>query len=612
MRGLKSAGIFLKQSILVVWTCFIERFFSKNTPIYRYFLFPAKEIYVKTKDKIQSYFRVYFENISWMGQLIEASKSGGRKSTLIATCFINILSLAFSLTIMQVYDRIIPNRSFDTMFLLFSGVFIALILEMILRMLRSYTNLWSDARYEYELSRDAFGRLIHISLHEYEQMGAGERLHQMSVLDQMKGFYNNQLLTTIYDIPFIAIFLFFIAYLGSFLVLVPLIMIVGLVYCTSLFFEAWNKILKKKFTQEAHENNLIIETVNNIHTVKSMGMESLLMRRYERLQTTGIESNYAANVQSSDLVTIKLIANQLVMVLTIAIGSLYVINGTMTLGGLAACALLVGRIIQPLNRGLGVLNRWQTVNIVREQLNSIWGLRNQKRLVLPSFGEIKGELELKNVCFRYQNDSKWILNHINLAIPLKTIISIVGAEQSGKTTLLNILATILEPTSGQYLIDGRDVSEYQLKDLRHQIAYLSQGGDLFRGTIMENLSAFDENNVPTAHRISQLLGLSEMIAKLPNGYDTVVGDRAVESLSVGMIRAIVIARALVRKPKVVLFDETNMNLDMQSDIRLRNVLLSLSKIATIVIVSHRPSIVKLASVHYELKDGKLIQVIYGK
>lgn len=562
---------------------------------------------VQYKTTLFTFYQTSLQRIqttSWVQQLLEASQHSARTTTLIATGFVNVITLAFPLALMQVYDRIIPNRSYSTLFLLFAGVVIALLLEMVLRISRSYLNLWRDTKYEYELSEKSFGKLIDTPLHEYVKMGAGARLQQLNILDQLKGFYNQQLLTTLFDFPFVTIFLFVVAYLGGLLVLIPLLMMAALVYCTFIFFQYSEKILKDKFEQEARENNFVIEAISNIHTVKSMGMESLLLRRYERLQTSGIAVNYRAAVEASDLMTIKMVASQLVVALIVAFGGLYVIHGNMTLGGLAACSLLAGRIIQPMNKGLGALSRWQTVNIVREQLDAVMSLPNDKKSSeAPS--EIKGEITLRDVCFQYPDQEKNILDHINLTIPAGTVIGITGKEQGGKTTLLNILGAIILPASGEYLIDGHDVTEYSLPDLRHQIAYLSQSGELLRGTIMDNLSAFDENLAPTAHRLAKLLGLDEVIAKLPKGFDTVVGDRAIDSLSRGVIRRMVIARALARKPKIVLFDETNMNLDMPSDMRLRDVLVTLSKIATMVIISHRPVMLKLASVIYELREGKL-------
>lgn len=544
-------------------------------------------------------------------QLLEASRSGGRGTTLIATFFINLLSLAFPMMMLQVYDRIIPNRSFSTMFLLFSGVVIALIIELLLKMSRSYINLWSDTKYEHQLGKRAFGHLVNTSLVEYEKTGAGGRLQQINALSQMKGFYNNQLLTAVFDVPFVWVFLLVIGYLGGWLVLVPLVCMVGLALCSSLLLKHWEAVMIKKFAHEDRENNFIIEVLNNVHTAKSMSMETLLMRRYERLQTSGVGINYLTSVQSGDLITLKMIFSQGVIVALVGLGSIYVLNGAMTIGGLAACTLLAGRIMQPMNRALTAFNRWQMINVARSELEAILKLPVKNSNKLLEFGQVKGDIALENVSFRYEDGEQWILKDINLAIPAGEVIGITGRGQAGKTTLMNLLAGMLVPTQGRYLIDNHDVSKYKLSSLRDQIAYLSQRGELFRGTIMDNLSAFDETLVPIAHRFARALGLDKIIAKLPNGFDTKVSDRAVESLPRGMIQRLLIVRALVKKPKVILFDEANMNLDLVSDDLLMEVLKSLKEIATLVIVSHRPSTLKLASKLYELKDGSLKQVKHG-
>jgi len=548
------------------------------------------------------------KKIQWLRQLADASDSSDRINTMLATFFVSIVSLAFPLALMQVYDRIIPNRSFSTMFLLFAGVIVILLIEMFLRILRASVNIWSDTKYEYQLGKDAFDKLINIPLHEYQKMGAGLRLQQINLLDQIKGFYNYQLLTTLFDVPFVVIFLLVVAYIGGLLVLAPLFVMACLVYCTYFYYDSTKKNLHKKFNHDARENNFLMEVIENIHTVKSMGMENLLLRRYEKLQTSGIQVNYDSTIESTDLATIKLVASQLVVALIVVFGAIYVIHGEMTLGGLTACSLLAGRIIQPMNKGLGVLSRWHTINIVQEALEELMRAPTDEKTTTAVFGEMTGDIALKEICFRHSADEKWILNNLNLTISAHQIIGITGKEQTGKTTLLNILALMLQPTLGQYFIDGRDVSQYRPEDLRHKIAYLHQSGELFRGTIMDNLSAFEESLIPIARRLADLLGLNETISRLPNGFDTLVGDRASDSFSRGMIRNIVIIRTLVHEPRIVLFDETNMNLDPISDLRLRNLMSLLAKISTVIIVSHRSSMLSLAAIVYELKEGRLVQV----
>src|SRR3990167_5378551 len=211
-------------------------------------------------------------------------------------------------------------------------------------------------------------------------------------------------------------------------------------------------------------------------------MESLMIRRYERLQKTGSEVNYAASVEAGDLNTLKMFASQIVVILIVIFGGIYVIKGKMAIGGLAACTLLVSRITQPMTRALSAFNRWKMVNVVRQQLDVVLQLPVKDETEFSSFGELKGEITLKNMSFRYDENTPWIFHDVNITVPAGKVIGIIGSEQSGRTTLLSILATILTPTSGQYLLDGLDVEQHKGSDLRKQIAYLSQQGKLFRGT----------------------------------------------------------------------------------------------------------------------------------
>ena len=547
----------------------------------------------------------------WLLQLREASRFGARGTTMLAGFFINLLSLAFPLMLMQVYDRVIPNHSFTTLTLLATGVGIAMLLEMILRIMRSYVNLWGDTKFENALSKKAFAKLIDAPLPLYEKEGAGKRLKQLNTLDQMKGFYNNQLFTAVTDVPFVGIFLFVIAYIAGWLFLVPLLMLVALSVFSYYFLEYWEPTLNEKIAHEARENNFVVDVLNNIHTVKSMAMEPLLIRRYERLQLTGMAVNYKSSSEAGDLITIKTISSQLIIVLMVIFGALYVMNGLLAVGGLAACTLLVGRVMQPMNRALTAFNRWKTVNVVRQELENVLNLPVEDKSTLPLFGELIGNIDLKDVSYRYNENTPWILKNIHLTIPVRSMIGITGHEQSGKTTLMSMLATLLLPTTGEYLLDDKNIANYQLNDVRKEIAYLSQAGELFRGTIMDNLSAFDPEHEDAAQHLTQMLGLNEVIAKLPNGFDTLVGDRAVESLPRGVVNRMIIVRALSQKPKLVLFDEANMNFDVASNEKLMDLLKTLQEVATIIILSQRPETLSIAQTVYELKDGYLTKVTHA-
>lgn len=544
--------------------------------------------------------------MSWVKQLSEASVAEAHASTIISTFFISILSVAFPLMLMQVYDRIIPNQSYSTLVFLSLGIAVALIIETLLRIARANINLWADSKYEYKISKIAFDNLINAPLYVYEETDTGARTKQFGVLEQLRGFYNNQLFTAVCDVPFLAIFFIIIAYIGGLLFLVPLIMCVIVGYFSFWYIQRWQHFLEDKLAHDARESDFIINVLSNIHTVKSLGMEELLIRRYERLQQKGILDHYLSSVQTGDLQTIKNFFNLLAIVLTATMGSVFVIQGTMAGGGLVACVLLVGRIMQPVNNILNTFNRWSMLNIIREQLDTVLRMPVENKERTSGFDELQGEITFKNMSFYYEEKgSPWILNNINLTILPRTIVSIIGNDQTAKTAFLNILATITKPTAGEYLLDGKNVDYFQTYELREKIAYLTKTGKLFHGTMMENLSAFQEELMPTARRFVDELGLNKIIAKLPAGFSTMVGDKAVECLPGGVINLILIIRALVTKPKIILLDEANMSLDTQSTQRMINLLRPLKEISTIIILSSSANTIALSDAVYCLENGTL-------
>jgi ABC-type bacteriocin/lantibiotic exporter with double-glycine peptidase domain len=285
----------------------------------------------------------------------------------------------------------------------------------------------------------------------------------------------------------------------------------------------------------------------------------------------------------------------------------------MAAGGLAACVLLVGRVMQPLNNILSAFNRWSMLNIIREQLDTVLRMPIDNKERVSGFDELQGEITFRNMSFYFEEKgSPWILNDITLTIAPRTVVSIIGHDQTAKTALFNILATITKPTSGEYLLDGKNVDFFQTYEIREKIAYLTKTGKLFHGTMMENLSAFQEELIPTARRFVDALGLNKIIAKLPSGYSTTVGDKAVECLPGGVINLILIIRALVTKPKIILLDETNMSLDTQATQKMIELLKTLKEVSTIIILSSSADTVALSNAVYDLKDGKLYQEPHAK
>lgn len=524
-------------------------------------------------------------------------------SIIIASFFINLLGLVFPLTLLQLYDRIIPNQSVSTLFWLVVLVLFTVIIAGILRIMRSYIGAWADAKFEHIIGYEAFERILKSDLTKYEKEGSGRQLKRMNTLNLLRDFYAGQAIVTLIDLPFVVIFLAIIGYVGGSIVIVPFLMILAALVSTFHNTDKLQKILKDRQDQDDRRLNFVVEMISKIHTVKSNTMEAQMQRRYERLQKSSSLFDYKIALRGSYLMTDGFTIAQLTIAAVVAYGSILVFNGYMTLGALAACTLLAGRCLQPVNALISVWNRLQTIKVAREEFNKIFEMAPEQTGTLVK--KIEGEIEFKNVSFQYSNDSPPLLKDFSLKVEPKETICITGEGIVGKSTLLWMILGFINPTKGQVLIDQEAVSKYDIENLRRQIGYLPQNAVLFQGTILENLTMFNDDLDQQAMKLAAAVGLHDIVEHLPDGYDTKVANQTTESIPRGVAQRIAIARSLIHNPPIILFDEANISLDMGGDKKVRELLENLNGKHTIILISHRPSIMNIAKRRYTLEDGHL-------
>ena len=299
----------------------------------------------------------------------------------------------------------------------------------------------------------------------------------------------------------------------------------------------------------------------------------------------------------------------LTMVMVAAIGSVLVINGDLTVGGLAACTMLSGRSIQPLQRAMSLWTQFQNIRVARQRVNELFEIKPEDSAVTAEMPLLEGKIELRNLGFSHA-DGKKIFDRLDLVVEPGDSVAITGDNGTGKTTLLWLLMGALRPDSGDILLDGKNPSDYTAESTRRQIAYLPQHGVMFKGTILENITGFrKEIGVDRVVEIARRLGLDDIVMRMPEGYDTEVGGQASETLPRGVKQRIAVARALIDYPRIVLFDEANSSLDMAGDNIMASLMLELKKHCTLVMVSHRPSLIALANKQYRIVDHHLVPVL---
>lgn len=525
----------------------------------------------------------------------------------LSSLVLNILGLALPMTLLQVYDRILPNKSTGTMVLLLLGVLAALLVESVLGFGRSYITGWIGAKFEHKAGMVAIERLLMAGVDTFEKEGSGVHLERMNSLAQVRDFYAGQALLTLLDLPFAILYLSLVAFMGGSLVIVPLLILIVFAYTAMKAGVTLRDAIQKRMTADDRRFNFIIEVLGGIHSVKAMAMESPMIRRYERLQESCAEGYHKVALKSADALGISSFFSQLTMITVAAFGAVIVVNGDMTTGGLAACSLLAGRAMSPLQKALGVWTRFQSFILARERLDKLFAMPPEVPPGMPKLPPAKGMLELENASFRYGETLPWIIRDASIRIEAGECIAVLGGNGGGKTTLLAMMQGALRPTEGRVMIDGESMGQFDPPSVRDQIAYLPQSGELFQGTILQNITMFRPKFDDVAVETAGLLGLDEVVATMAMGFDSPVGDGAYDSLPRGIKQRIAIARALISNPRIVLFDEANTAMDSAGDNFLRVWLERAKGKRTLVLVTHRPSLVKLADNVYDLEHGRLVR-----
>lgn len=533
----------------------------------------------------------------------------------MATVVLNLVSLALPLSLLQVYDRIIPNSSTGTLALLLLGVAIAVGLEAILRLARQAMSGWAAGRFEHNAGCAAFDAILAAPAHRIERAGTGEHLERISALTAIKDFYADQGSAIVLDAPFVVVFLGLIWMLGGSLLLVPLACLILFATIVWISGRRLKAALETYTTLRDRRLNFVIEVLGGMHSVKSMAMEAQMLQRYTRLQETVATANHGVVLRNAWTQMEMGVFGQIIMIATAAYGSTLVIDNSMTVGGLAACTLLAGRALAPVQRAVGIWTRLQTIQLMRKRAEEAFheiermqdsAVHRPAPAVAPP-AALDGALSLCGASFRYVNDGPDILKDATLDVPAGACVGILGTNGSGKTTLLDLLRGTIEPDSGEVLIDGLPPWAHDPAVLRRDIAYLPQRSNMFRGTILDNITMFRPKMRQRAEEVVRDLGMEPLFAAMPNGWNTRIADGAADALPGGIRQRIAIARALINEPRVILFDEANMSIDGPGDDALRAALERLRGKVTMVLVTLRPSLLKLADRRFELVKGHLLE-----
>ena len=527
------------------------------------------------------------------------------RPVFIGSMVINILALALPITILQVYDRVLPNASFSTLNALIIGLIVVVSFDLVLKYARSHLVNWAGASYTHRVSTKALGVILNGSR---DNTPVAEHLDRLAAINGIGNHIGGLSRVIKIDMLFIPVFAGIIFIVGGPLVLIPLLLFTIFGYLSFHRTLKLRQVIKERELTDSRKNDFLIEVFSAIPTVKAIAMEPSMLRRYERLQLHASNVVQQLIVLTNAAQTFGSLFTAMSTISIVGIGAILVIKGGLTMGGLACCMLLSSQLIQPLTKILSAWNEIQLTAHYREKVDNIFEhapTATSSGHVQTTKIETPASISFKDVTIRY-GDATPLFQRLHLNIAPGEIIAFRGSDGSGRSSLLRAINGGTLPAAGSVELDGVPVSYENNGAIRSAVRYVAQEPALFRGTILENLTIFGKTPVKNCLWASKLIGLDEIIIRMPMGYDTQLEGAAGQDIPASTSQRICIARALALKPSVIIFDEANTALDLPGEKAFMAALEELRGRMTIILSTHRPSLLRQADRAFEVGDGQVL------
>ena len=524
-----------------------------------------------------------------------------------AALVINLVALGSPLFAMNVYDRVVPNQAYETMWVLAFGVLVAFAFDAIFKQLRVYFLDVAGKGADILLGSKIYHQLLNLRLGD-SKMSAGAFANQLRDYDSLRDFFTSSTLVTLVDVPFLFVFIFVIWLLGGTIALVPLVA-VPLLIATSTIVQGPMMGLTREVAKDSDaKHGHLVETIYALENIKSMGSQSHAQGRWEQLTGTVARVGTKTRFLSNLALNLGGFVQQAVYVLLIIWGVFKVTEGEMTMGALVACGMLLSRALAPLNSVAGLFVRYAQARSSMETLTKFM-TQQTERPEGKSFvhiGQLRGEIQFDHVGFVYPGSRLDSLRDISFTIRPGERVGVIGRAGSGKSTLARLVLNLYNPGSGNIMLDGLDIRQIDPAETRGNICYFPQNLYLFRGTLRENLMlANPEANDQDLMSAVEVSGAYRLIRRHPLGFDLPVGERG-ELLSGGQRQAVGLARALMQQGNMVVLDDPTSEMDSGSEAWVKDRLAKWLRGRTLLLITHRPGMLDLVDRLLVIDDGRLV------
>ena len=529
------------------------------------------------------------------------------RDVLAAALLINLFALAFPLFSMNIYDRVVPNFATETLWMLALGLVIMLAMDYAMRLLRSHFVDMAGARIDLRLSALIMERVLGMRLKD-RPASVGAYAATLRSFESLRDFIASATVTALVDLPFAVLFLGVLTWISWPLVFAP---IVGLVLMVMYSYSAqarMRELSETTFRAAAQRNATLVEALTAMETIKAHGAERVMQTKVENTAAFLASVSSRLRLLSASVSNGAGTLQQAVNVAMVVAGVYLIHGGMLTMGGLIASTMLAGRAMAPLGQIVALMMQYQNARMALvslEQTMNREGERPEGATYLRR-PDLKGDIAFEGVHFSYPGRTEEALRGVSFRIRAGEKAVVIGRVGSGKTTLQRLILGLYEPTAGTITIDGVDIRQLDPADLRRNIGYVEQDAMLFYGTLRENIAisspvADDEALLAVA----EVGGLKAMADRHPQGFDMLVGERG-ESLSGGQRQGVAIARAALLDPPIMLLDEPTGSMDFTSEAQFKDRLRSYAENRTVLVVTHRNSLLEIADRLIVLDEGIVV------
>ena len=529
------------------------------------------------------------------------------RDVLLAALLANLFALGMPLFVMNVYDRVVPNFATDTLWVLSVALLLMLLSDLVLRTMRGRFVDLASSRSDVKLSAYIMERVLGMRM-EQRPVSAGSFASNLRAFESVRDFISSATVVAFIDLPFGLIFMIVIGWI-AWPMLIPLIIgaVVMLVYALVVQ-GRMHELAETTYRAGAQRNATLIEGLVGFETIKALGAESPIQRKWE--QSAALLARVGAQLRllSASASYSSAFVQQAINMVIVIVGVYLIADRSLSMGGLIACTMLASRAMAPVGQVVGLLVQYHTAATALTSLNEVM----QREVERPddsafiSRGHLQGAIDFRDVSFTYPGQDQPALRNVSLSIKPGERVAILGRIGSGKSTLEKLILGLYRPTSGAVLIDGIDQRQLDPAEFRRQIGYVQQDVMLFYGTLRDNITMGSPlADDPAVVRAAELAGIIGIVNAHPQGFDMLIGERG-ESLSGGQRQGVAIARAVINDPPILLLDEPTSAMDHSSEEDVKRRLTEFARGKTMIIISHRNSLLELADRLIVMDGGRIV------